>query len=698
MPKLPWMPWPAGNSKRRSNRKAPLPTGASGPRLPLLALLLALMISLTPLPSSAAPADPESAQPEANFRQLLKTGLGGGEERERLANLEISRAALTTKDGGVELSFTLKQLQAEPRPLELQLLIVTPGQSFTTTLTSRQAEERFNLQLPQPPTEIRLDPYLEAPRRLTAAETPATWAGFRNAPHRLAVIPALPTPDHWEPLLAYLGQQQIEVLPLAEVSDRQLGDAALLFISDGVNNPGRGFLAQNALPADAVSLEARANPLNPEYPAILLNLPPTAAENLVLLLDHLEGEGLFSSLQLQAGATTRHRLDSAARGILLELDRTPTGIAAADLRDLHSIMAELAATRVIHVGEVHSRYEDHLLQLRVLRAMHRQNPKLAIGMEMFPRSVQPVLDAYLAGELDEPAFLKESNWFDNWSFDYRLYREIIDFARHHRLPIVALNLEKGISGQVFREGVSGLTPEQQATLPPERDLGLPGYRERIGAAFRMHDKHDDPEEQRHRFGGFLQAQSLWDEQMAATMAHFLTENPDYRMLTVVGQGHTDKLNAIPPRLARRLPVSQAVVVPARENGVTATAATAADYFIFIEPQSLPEPALLGVRIRDGETGAPGALVVALSPHGSAKEAGIKENDLIIALDDRVIADAAALRIALLYKKRGEEITVKIKRKPEKAAPAEEIALPDQPLPQESPGDPTDELLDITVKL
>ncbi len=674
MPKSPWTPWPAGNSRSKSS-----PEKHVNPFFILF--LLTLMLSLNPRPTpAAAPAAPEKSRPEANFLRLLKTQLNGGEEREGLADLEISGAALENKEGRVELSFTLKQRQAEPRPLELPLLIVTPDRSFTTTLSSRQTGHRFRLELPQPPTEIRLDPYFEIPRRLSEAETPPTWAGFRSAPQRLAVITALPAPDHWAPLLSYLNEQQIKVLPLTEVTDRQLGEAALLFLGDGVNNPGRGFLAQPAFPAAAVTLEARPNPLNPKYPAILLNLPPAATtENSSLLLEHLDGDGLFSRLQLQGGVATRQRPEPKVNGILVELDRPPDGVAATDRRGFQAIMDELAATRVIHVGETHSSYEDHLLQLRVLRAMHRQNPRLAVGMEMFPRSIQPILDAYVAGEMDEPSFIKESGWFDNWNFDYRLYREIIDFARHHGLPLIALNLEKGISRRVFREGIAGLPPEQQAELPPERDLGLPGYRERIGAAFQMHDQVGDPEEQRRRFSGFLQAQSLWDEEMAAALAQFLSANPRHRLLVVAGQGHTDKRNAIPPRLARRLPVSQAVVVPARGSGVEAGAA---DYFIFIEPQSLPEPALLGVLIKDGDEDSPGARVIELKPHGKAQEAGIKKNDLIIALDNQEISDSADLRIALLYRDQGQSVLLKVRRPPEEDATGQ--------------GEPTQ--LDIEVEL
>ncbi|MFH7319127.1 ChaN family lipoprotein [Desulfurivibrio sp. D14AmB] len=685
MPKSPWMPWPTGSSRRRSNRNRPLERGGTTlPRaLPFLLLMLLTLIS------SPVAAARQTGWVEDNFLRLLKTQLATDREQDSLAELAIVNPLLREQKGRVELSFTLEQGQPTPQPLELLLLIVTPAQNYSATFTSDQASTPLSLLLDDPPTEIRLDPYFEAPRLLSRQETPPTWAGFIKAPRRLAILPQQEAPGSWAPLLAYLAQQEVEVVTPAEIQDRDLTEAALLFLGDGTASSARGYLLQPAYPATAITLEARENPLNPDLPAILLNLPPAAvATELDSLLSHLRGEGIFSKLQLQEGVVRQHALAPTEAGIRVTLDRAPDGIPAAARQDFPSIMAELADTRVIYVGEVHNRYEDHLLQLRVLRAMHRQNPKVAVGMEMFPRSTQPILDAYLAGELEEPRFLKESNWFKNWQFDYRLYREIIDFARHHQLPLIALNLEKGITNKVFREGgISALSPEERAELPPERDLGLPGYRERIKAAFGVHN-HDEEEDRQQRFGGFLQAQNLWDEQMAAAMAQFLAAQPDYRMLVVVGQGHTDKRNAIPPRLARRLPVSQQVLVPVRENSA---APAAADFFFFLEPQSLPELPLLGVQISDGEEGAPGALVAGINPHGKAYGAGVRENDLLTALDEQQIEDAADLRIAMLYKERGQTLRVRLSRPP---APQPEEQDEEAPEPTEV----EHEIIDITLTL
>src|SRR5919202_5149025 len=63
------------------------------------------------------------------------------------------------------------------------------------------------------------------------------------------------------------------------------------------------------------------------------------------------------------------------------------------------ILQELAKANVVYLGETHNNPEDHKAQLEILQALHQQNPKIAIAMEMFQRPFQDVLDQYLVGKI-----------------------------------------------------------------------------------------------------------------------------------------------------------------------------------------------------------------------------------------------------------------------------------------------------------
>jgi membrane-associated protease RseP (regulator of RpoE activity) len=164
--------------------------------------------------------------------------------------------------------------------------------------------------------------------------------------------------------------------------------------------------------------------------------------------------------------------------------------------------------------------------------------------------------------------------------------------------------------------------------------------------------------QNRDFNSFLQAQALWDETMAESVAQYLAANPDMRMVVIAGRGHTHKTTAIPPRVFRRLSVQQAVVVNV-EAGVEADP-DAADYLFFSPPAALPPAPLLGVMLKETENET-GAQIADLSPQGQAQEAGIKKGDIIIAIDGDPVQDVEDVKIAMAFKEGRESVRVRVKR-------------------------------------
>ena len=132
----------------------------------------------------------------------------------------------------------------------------------------------------------------------------------------------------------------------------------------------------------------------------------------------------------------------------------------------NELVQRLSTASIVYVGESHTNRDHHAVQLAVIQALAPDNPDLAIGMEMFNRPSQEVLDAYLAGNLTEREFLKKSNYYEMWGYDYRLYRDIINFAKKHKLPIVALNIEKEMVSKVYKNG--GLAALFAALIEPSQ--------------------------------------------------------------------------------------------------------------------------------------------------------------------------------------------------------------------------------------
>jgi hypothetical protein len=248
-----------------------------------------------------------------------------------------------------------------------------------------------------------------------------------------------------------------------------------------------------------------------------------------------------------------------------------------------------------------------------------------------------------------------------WRYDYRFFRDIIDYARNNRLPVVGLNLDRQIVSEVFRSGgTDSLSPEIRASLPADRDLDLAGYTERL--AF-MHKVHIEGSHGSGAAGGFIQAQALWDETMAEKIADFLGENPGYRMVILAGTQHTRKDSGIPPRVARRLPVRQATVINLYNDRSPLDLDRITDYYFLASADELPERPKIGVTlVSEVKEGRSFLKIDQISPHGKAGAAGLLAGDILLEAGGMKVTEMADLLIVMLDANPGDSITVKVARK------------------------------------
>jgi uncharacterized iron-regulated protein len=271
-----------------------------------------------------------------------------------------------------------------------------------------------------------------------------------------------------------------------------------------------------------------------------------------------------------------------------QVRQSPEYTTALDLNattNLEGIIPVLAGKRVVLVGETHDRYDNHLMQLEIIRRLHAVHPRLAIGMEIFQQPFQGIVDDYIAGRVNEKQLLRGTEYYRRWRFDFRHYAPILEYAREHRLPVVALNLPVELTGKVGREGIAGLTAAERKQLPDEIDRSDAAYEARLRKVFDNHPGVDG-----HGFENFIDVQLLWDEGMAERAADYLRAHPDYTLVVLAGEGHLAYGSGIPRRLTRRLDVESAIVL----NGWDGTLEPGlADYLLLPQEQSLPPSGKFG---------------------------------------------------------------------------------------------------------
>ncbi|MGB5259705.1 MAG: ChaN family lipoprotein [Gammaproteobacteria bacterium] len=320
------------------------------------------------------------------------------------------------------------------------------------------------------------------------------------------------------------------------------------------------------------------------------------------------------------------------------------------LSDLAGVIPELAGKRVVYVGETHTRYDHHLVQLEIIQRLHAIHPEIAVGLEFFQQPFQGYLDRYVAGELSEQELLQGTEYYRRWRYDFRLYAPILRYAREHKLPLVALNLPMELTRKAGRLGLDKLTAKEREAVPREIDFTDKDYERRVREIFDRHPQNGQS------FTNFLLVQLLWDEGMAEQAANWLKAHPEHLMVILAGSGHLAYGSGIPQRLTRRLPVSSAIVL---NNWAGTLEADLADFLLLPQERLLPPGGKMGVLL-DEEDDA--LTVSSCLPDSACESAGLRSGDRFVSIDDGPIASMPDLRVAIWDKSPGDLITLKVQRK------------------------------------
>jgi len=316
-----------------------------------------------------------------------------------------------------------------------------------------------------------------------------------------------------------------------------------------------------------------------------------------------------------------------------------------------ALVDDVSSKRVVFVGETHDRYDHHLNQLAVIRRLHQKGVDLAIGMEFFQEPFQPYLDQYASGEIGEKELLKKTEYYERWRYDYRLYRDMLAFARQNRIPLVALNAPTELVARVSRSGIEGLKSEERARLPEDLRAPDPAYLARLRPIFEMHGKASE-----EQFRRFADVQLLWDEHMARVARDYMIANPSKTMVILAGSGHIAYPDAIPGRLARMVPGEYAVVVTGPEARFPGGGI---DFLLAERDVELPPPGRMGMMLAS-ETG--GVTVSGVQPSSPAAEAGFRPGDRVLSVAGETVRGMDDIRLALLDRAPGEQVLVEVARR------------------------------------
>lgn len=265
------------------------------------------------------------------------------------------------------------------------------------------------------------------------------------------------------------------------------------------------------------------------------------------------------------------------------------------------LLRQMALARVVLLGERHDIAEIHRWQLHVTAFLHVLRPHMAVGFEMFPRRVQPVLDAWVEGELDTQDFLHRSDWSQVWGFEPGIYLPLFHFCRQQRVRMLALNCHRPLVTRVGELGWDAIPVAERDDVTPAAPATA-GYHAYLSGIMRgFPGQEQPPAMEPARFARFVRAQQTWDRAFACGVADHLAAEPDALVIGIVGRGHLEYGHGTPYQL-RDLGIAEvAVLLPtdqAEHN--RAQLAGIGDAIFRLDTPEPPSPRLRKVDARRGE--------------------------------------------------------------------------------------------------
>ena len=588
-------------------------------------------------------------------------------------------------DGDYIVKFFIVQHTKTPyKGLYVKAVVKTPSSRIETVEKVSHKRTLVTVNVKSRPSWVALDPEFDLMRRLSKREFPPAISRLIGARNGYVYWEGIGEKDKKMSLpydLSYL-------LGDEDISYERLSSSSILFvnklpkrlyevaISHGkireLNKVKDTIKKRVSQGSNMPFLLIVDNPFNDDGVFGFLSTPSYKLISHILLKASHYGRYAFLRFDRKGGRVIEKEKIDAEKGIRTVFSMPILAVSSKDLYGIDRIIDGLigdkgagedtAARRdgpgvdVIFVGEQHDRFSHHISQLELIRALYERGIRFSVGMEMFQRKFQPVIDDFLDGRITEKEMLQKTEYFRRWGYDYGLYRPIIRFCKLNGIPIRALNAPKEITSKVAHSCIDSLTDEEKRLIPEELDFGNEAYKRRLEEIFKAHqDRVGD------RIGGnfecFYQAQIIWDETMAETIVDYLRQNRQL-MVVLAGNGHLSFGYGIPDRVRRRSGGRLNVAILL--NTDEATDPAMADYFLFPPDVSPPFTARLGVYLGGGPKD--GLIIKGVMEGSPADLGGLRQDDEILAIDGEKVSSIYDLKLNLAFKIEGDNATLTVKRR------------------------------------
>ena len=258
-------------------------------------------------------------------------------------------------------------------------------------------------------------------------------------------------------------------------------------------------------------------------------------------------------------------------GLRLSTSPSPAALRIYDVRasrfiPFHQLVSDIAAADVVFFGEQHNDPATHAAEAALLAAVGTARGRVTLSLEMFERDVQPLVDLYLNGTINEESFLNGSRPWDRYATDYR---PMIELAHIHGWPVVAANVPRRMASAVSKKGLAVLDTMargERSFAATQHICPKDAYYAKFAETMTGHSAGGGPPTASDAAmmaamtDRFYEAQCVKDEAMGEAIAEAMTRWPGQLVYQVDGAFHSDGGMGTAERVRRRLPNAKTVVL------------------------------------------------------------------------------------------------------------------------------------------
>ena len=234
------------------------------------------------------------------------------------------------------------------------------------------------------------------------------------------------------------------------------------------------------------------------------------------------------------------------------------GDSSAKLRPRTRSVASVPLARAVFLGEHHDSASDHLMQARFIRGLRTK--ECCVGFEAVQRRYQPVLDAYIQGDVELGQLRRELNWDKEWVWPFERYEPVFRAAKDVGASLLAMNVDADDFKKVEAGGLRSFPPADFTKYvgDPEtfsRFAMTPAFGEYVRYVIEpSYDVHRRLGITDMPLANFLGGRLLWDATMAHSAATWCLEHPQGSFVGLIGSDHVKFGCGVPARFAMSLGV------------------------------------------------------------------------------------------------------------------------------------------------